>query len=110
MLAKGLWRSGMNEGLQKAVKVHQIAFHPPLCYAPDMSEPLFRTDPYAREASAVVVEAAPGRIVLDAALFYPRGGGQPGDRGELLRADGSAVAIADAAYDADRAILLFPAE
>ena len=76
-----------------------------------MSEPLYRSEPYAREAPATVTEAAPGRIVLDAALFYPRGGGQPGDRGELIRADGSAIAIADAVYDADRTtILLVPAE
>ena len=76
-----------------------------------MSEPLFRSDAYAREAPAVVLEAAPGRVVLDVALFYPRGGGQPGDKGELLRADGSSLAIADAVYDADRAtILLVPAE
>ncbi len=76
-----------------------------------MTEPLHRAEPYAREAAATVQDAAPGRIVLDVALFYPRGGGQPGDRGELVRADGSRIAIADAIYDADRAgILLIPAE
>jgi misacylated tRNA(Ala) deacylase len=76
-----------------------------------MSEPLYRADPYAREAAGAVLAAAPGRIVLDVALFYPRGGGQPGDRGELARADGSRLAVADTVYDADRAtILLVPAE
>src|SRR5271168_5251502 len=76
-----------------------------------MTEPLFRSDAYAREAPAVVVDAAPGRIVLDVSLFYPRGGGQPGDRGSLLRADGAAVEIVDTVYDADRkTILLVPAE
>ena len=76
-----------------------------------MSEPLYRSDPYAREARASVTEAAPGRIALDAAPFYPRGGGQPGDRGQLIRADGYAVAIADTVYGEDRTtILLVPAE
>jgi len=76
-----------------------------------MTEPLFRSDAYAREAPAVVIDAAPGRIVLDVSLFYPRGGGQPGDRGSLLRADGAAVDIVDTLYDVDRkTILLVPAE
>lgn len=76
-----------------------------------MSEPVFRNEPYAREVSARVRNAAPGRIVLDVQLFYPRGGGQPGDHGELIRADGSSLAIADTIYDADRTtILLVPAE
>lgn len=76
-----------------------------------MAEPLHRADPYARQAAASVRAAAPGRIVLDVALFYPRGGGQPGDKGELVRADGAAVAIVDTLYDADRTgVLLVPAE
>ena len=49
--------------------------------------------------------------MLDASLFYPRGGGQPGDRGSLERADSSSVEIVDTIYDADRkTILLVPAE
>ncbi len=76
-----------------------------------MTDPLYRSDPYARETAARVLDAAPGRVTLDAALFYPRGGGQPGDRGELIRADGSSLAVADTVYDADRStILLIPAE
>jgi misacylated tRNA(Ala) deacylase len=76
-----------------------------------MTEPLFRADAYARETQAAVIDAAPGRIVLDVSLFYPRGGGQPGDRGSLLRADGSSVDIGDTVYDADRkTILLVSAE
>ena len=76
-----------------------------------MSELLFRDDAYLREAEVLVTEAAPGRIVLNACLFYPQGGGQPGDRGELRFADGSAVAILNTIYDADRkTILHVPAE
>jgi misacylated tRNA(Ala) deacylase len=76
-----------------------------------MSEPLYRADSYARETQANVIEAAPGRIVLDAALFYPRGGGQPGDRGQIVRADGAVAAITDTVYDPDRTtIVAVPAE
>ena len=76
-----------------------------------MIEPLFRADSYAREARARVVEAAPGRVALDVALFYPRGGGQPGDRGELILGNGAPMAVADTVYDADRkTILLIPAD
>jgi misacylated tRNA(Ala) deacylase len=76
-----------------------------------MTESLFRSDAYAREAQAAVLEAAPGRVVLDVSLFYPRGGGQPGDRGALTRHDGGEIVIGDTVYDADRkTILLVPAE
>ena len=71
-----------------------------------MSEPLHRSDPYARERQARVVRCAPGQIVLDADLFYPRGGGQPGDRGELIRADGASIPVLEAIYDADRTTTL----
>ena len=57
-----------------------------------MTELLFRDDAYRREAEVEVIEAAPGRIVLDATVFYAQGGGQPGDRGELVLADGSTIA------------------
>jgi misacylated tRNA(Ala) deacylase len=58
-----------------------------------------------------VIGAAPGRITLDVSLFYPRGGGQPGDRGSLERTDGPAIGIVDTVFDADReTILLVPAE
>ena len=76
-----------------------------------MSELLFRDDAYLREAEAKVIEAAPGRIVLDACLFYPQGGGQPGDRGELRLADGNTLPIVNTVYDSDRkTILHVPAE
>lgn len=76
-----------------------------------MTEPLFREDAYRREVEARVLSAAPGQIVLDATVFYPRGGGQSGDRGRFLLADGASIEILDTLYDADRrTILHVPAE
>ena len=67
-----------------------------------MTELLFRDDAYRREAEVEVIEAAPGRIVLDSTIFYAQGGGQPGDRGELALADGSTITVTNTVYDADR--------
>ena len=76
-----------------------------------MTEPLFREDSYWREVEARVLAAAPGAIVLDGTVFYARGGGQSGDRGRFVLADGSSIEILDTVYDADRrTILHVPAE
>ena len=60
-----------------------------------MTELLFRDDAYATEFEAQVQSAAPGRVVLDRTLFYPEGGGQPGDTGVLRLADGREFRVAD---------------
>lgn len=59
-------------------------------------ELVFRDDAYARSCAATVVSAQPDGIRLDRTVFYPTGGGQPGDRGALRLADGTAVPILDA--------------
>jgi misacylated tRNA(Ala) deacylase len=59
-----------------------------------MTELLFRTDPYLTEADACVLAHTPeGAIVLDRTVFYPNGGGQPGDSGHL-EWDGQRLQIA----------------
>lgn len=61
---------------------------------------VFRNDWYATQTPARVVAVNErGGIILDRTVFYPTGGGQPGDRGHFLRADGSRVAIATAVWD-----------
>ena len=67
-----------------------------------MTEPLFREDAYLREAEATVVAADPSGIILDRTIFYPQGGGQPGDRGELVLDDGSRLVVLNTTYGADR--------
>ena len=74
------------------------------------TEMLFRADPYRREAPAIVTALTPeGGIVLDASLFYPTGGGQPGDAGTLEWAGGE-IAIATAVKGERDSIVLVPAE
>ncbi len=57
------------------------------------TELLFRADPYARRCDARVSAAEPGAVRLERTVFYPEGGGQPGDTGLLRGADGAEIAI-----------------
>jgi misacylated tRNA(Ala) deacylase len=60
-----------------------------------MAQLLFREDAYLTCANARVVGITERGIELDRTLFYPLGGGQPGDTGALLRANGERTVIAD---------------
>jgi misacylated tRNA(Ala) deacylase len=59
------------------------------------TELLFRADAYQRTATARVLAVHERGIELDRTVFYPTGGGQPGDTGAFVRADGSRIAIVD---------------
>ena len=56
---------------------------------------LFRDDAYLRRCEARVTAVSERGIELDRTVFYPQGGGQPGDSGSLRLADGRIIAIAD---------------
>jgi misacylated tRNA(Ala) deacylase len=60
------------------------------------TELLFRDDAYLKAANARVVAVTDRGILLDRTIFYPLGGGQPGDTGVLVRASGERVAVTDA--------------
>ncbi|KPP88038.1 MAG: class IIc alanyl-tRNA synthetase AlaS [Rhodobacteraceae bacterium HLUCCA08] len=73
-----------------------------------MTRPLYRETPYLRQAPARVTGLTDeGGIVLDAALFYPTGGGQPGDSGRLSW-DGRDIGIATTVPGEGGAAILLP--
>jgi len=51
-----------------------------------VTDRLYSTDQYARAVDATVVDIDPddGRVLLDRTVFYPGGGGQPHDIGEVV--------------------------
>ena len=59
------------------------------------TELLFRSDAYLKSARAQIVAVHERGIELDRTIFYPMGGGQQGDTGELVRANGERIAIVD---------------
>ncbi|MBV9218485.1 MAG: alanyl-tRNA editing protein [Methylobacteriaceae bacterium] len=77
-----------------------------------MTAALFRDDAYLQEAEARVVGInSRGGVLLDRTVFYAQGGGQPGDSGRLIMADGRAIEIATTIYDADKSTIVHvPAE
>jgi misacylated tRNA(Ala) deacylase len=73
-------------------------------------DPLYRADPYLREAPATVERITEeGGIVVSPALFYPTGGGQPGDSGWIDGPSGT-VPIATAVKGQGDETILVPAE
>jgi misacylated tRNA(Ala) deacylase len=60
-----------------------------------MTEEMYRDEPYRVAADAAVVSVSERGIVLDRTVFYPRGGGQAGDAGIVVRGDGAEIVIAD---------------
>jgi misacylated tRNA(Ala) deacylase len=60
-----------------------------------MTEELFREDATLEACDAVVIAVDERGIRLDRTVFYPQGGGQAGDRGELALDDGRTITIAD---------------
>jgi misacylated tRNA(Ala) deacylase len=75
-----------------------------------VTELLFLADPYLAEAEATVIaHSDEGAIVLDRSIFYPTGGGQPGDSGWLTW-QASRLTIATAVKVAGGAVGLVASE
>lgn len=71
---------------------------------------LFRDDTYLRTGPGRVERVtADGGIVLDQTIFYPTGGGQPGDSGTLSW-DGKSIMVATTIKGENDEIILVPAE
>lgn len=58
-----------------------------------MTKEIFREDAYAPSCDAKVLGCVENGVVLDQTVFYPEGGGQPGDIGTLKMVDGSTITI-----------------
>ncbi len=69
-----------------------------------MTENVFYQDAYATRCSAVVTAIGDGIIALDRSIFYPMGGGQPGDTGKLVLGDGAEIAVTDTRKDGDNIV------
>jgi misacylated tRNA(Ala) deacylase len=63
-----------------------------------VSENLCYTDAYARQTDAVVLETDPDghAVLLDRTVFYPGGGGQPADSGQLIGDAGGSWSVTGA--------------
>ena len=75
-----------------------------------MTKELFRDDAYLRATDATIEATVDGAVVLNQTIFYPEGGGQPGDRGILHCANGESITIVDTRKGANGSILHLPAE
>lgn len=74
------------------------------------TEQVYQDEAYCAELTATLLRIEDG-LVFDRVNFFASGGGQPGDSGTVVTADGREIAIVDTAYTADRsAIRLIPAD
>jgi misacylated tRNA(Ala) deacylase len=60
-----------------------------------MTEELFRQDSYMKSCEATVAAVDERGVRLDRTVFYPNGGGQPGDTGTLTMEDGTVLRVTD---------------
>ncbi len=66
-----------------------------------MTEKIFYQDSYQKTLDSEVVDVLDGGVVLAATIFYPLGGGQPGDTG-VLAINGRDYRVVDTRYADDR--------
>jgi len=70
-----------------------------------MTQELFRMDSYVATCTARIAAIGEEGLELDRTVFYPTGGGQPGDRGTLTLDDGHVLNVADTRKTDDGRIL-----
>jgi misacylated tRNA(Ala) deacylase len=77
-----------------------------------MTEALYLDNPYLDLAEATVTAVGTdGGLYIDRSIFYPQGGGQPGDSGVIEWGTGLTTRIKNTVYSPDRkSIILIPEE
>ncbi|MDT9000064.1 alanyl-tRNA editing protein [Paucibacter sp. APW11] len=73
------------------------------------TEELFREDALLRECTGILLRADERGLLLDRTVFYPQGGGQAGDAGDLLLPGERRLQIADTRKGEAGEILHLPA-
>lgn len=71
-----------------------------------MTEAVFRENAYARDCEASVIAVDEQGVQLDRTVFYPEGGGQPGDTGVFRLADGRELTITNTRKGAESGSIL----
>jgi misacylated tRNA(Ala) deacylase len=59
------------------------------------TQTLFRDNAYLRACNAEVIAVTENGFITDQTVFYPTGGGQPGDTGTATRAGGGTLTVID---------------
>jgi misacylated tRNA(Ala) deacylase len=60
---------------------------------------LFRANGYLQSCDAIIVDIDSNKLMTDQTVFYPEGGGQPGDIGSLISRNGEELQITDTLKD-----------
>lgn len=71
-----------------------------------MTRTVFYEDSYLKVLDATVTRIEGDSVVLDQTIFYPTGGGQPGDTGTFARPDGRELQVIDTRKSRDSAEIL----
>lgn len=69
-----------------------------------MTENVFYQDSYASRCDATVTAIGDGTVTLDRTVFYPMGGGQPGDTGKIVFGDGVEITVIDTRKDGNNIV------
>ncbi|MCP4431006.1 MAG: alanyl-tRNA editing protein, partial [Gammaproteobacteria bacterium] len=70
-----------------------------------MTEKIFYQDSYQKTHSSTVARVMGNSVVFESTIFYPLGGGQPGDTGKVSIGD-KAYRIIDTRFDEDRSSIV----
>lgn len=69
--------------------------------------PLFDVQPYLRRETGKIIAWHDDLIALDQTIFYPTGGGQPGDRGSVRTESGEIRSVTDTFRDRENRALIW---